>query len=180
MADSRGKLVILGIFAMAIGLAGYAWWHHLQAGRRSAHFWGAPSAVQVRYAPQVEFLPLRPLDPTDEPLGKMVTICGTAYSVGDPVEVTGTRGLVHARHALVDDLSYAWSTKPADLGTWEFLLRFRNAEQTVTVAFDTEQGRICYVEQSKLNQLIPKIALAFRQKRDEWRNRGRVSEKRAS
>ena len=88
----RGKFVILLMIAVAIALSGYAWWHQFQAGRHSAEFWGSADAVHVRYAPRVEFLPLRPHDPTAEPARETLAIRGIEYVVGDPVDVTGCAG----------------------------------------------------------------------------------------
>jgi hypothetical protein len=164
----RGKLVILLMIAVAIAMSGYAWWHQFQSGRRSAEFWGSAEAVRVRYAPHVEFRVLRPAEESASQ-EKYLTILGVPYHVDEPVDVTQSRGLVHARHALVDDLSYDWNASIPTNTNWEFLLRFRDRDQLVTVAFDAEQGLICFVDQSRVNQFIPKIAAAFRQKRDEWK-----------
>jgi hypothetical protein len=53
-------------------------------------------------------------------------------------------------------------------------LRFRDKDRSVTAAFDTERGLVCALDQSQVQRLIPKIAAAFRQKRDEWRKVQRV------
>jgi hypothetical protein len=155
------------MIVVAIAMSGYAWWHQFQSGRQSAEFWGPAEAVLVRYAPRVEFLVLR--ENGDEPAGETLTVLGTQeYEADEPIEVTGWRGMVHARHALVDDLSYDWNAPIPANAKWEFLLRFRDRDRLVTVAFAPEQGLICFVDRSRVNSFIPKIADAFRQKRDEW------------
>ncbi len=168
LAEQRGKLVILLMISVAMAMSGYAWWHQFQSGRRSAEFWGTAATIQVRYAPRVEFLRLHRKGEIAEPARETLTIRGMEYIVGDPFDVTRSRGMVHARHALVDDLSFDWSSRAPETANWEFLLRFRDQGQPVTAAFDTERGLVCFVDQSRVNQFIPKIAAAFRQKRDEW------------
>jgi hypothetical protein len=168
--EQRGKLVILLMVALGMALAGYAWWHQRQAGRRSTAFWGTAGAMRVRFAPEVEFLPLVPADAAADPTAERsrLTIGEASYGVGEPVRLAGSRGLVHARHALLDDLSYDWQAAPTTEGNWEFLLRFRDGSEPVTAAFDTERGWIHFVEQGRTLQLIPKIAAAFRQKGSDW------------
>jgi len=167
--DQRGKLVIVLMISIAVAMAGYAWWHQREAGRLSAEFWGTESAIAVRYAPSVEFVPLQTKVENADSTANVQVICGGEYVVGNAIDVTRTRGLVHARHALVDDLSYDWKAPTDKEAHWEFLLRFRDQDHTVTAAIDAEQGLVCTVDQSRVQQLIPKIAAAFRQKRDEWR-----------
>ena len=174
--EQRGKFVIVLMIATALGLAGYAWWHQRQSGRMSTEFWGTQSALIVRYGPTVEFLPLQPksTEQEDDSQANTQLICGREYQVGESVDITRTRGLVHARHALVDDRSYDWTAPKQKNGEWEFLLRFRDKDRSVTAAFDAERGLVCVLDQSQIQQFIPKIATAFRQKRDEWRKAKRV------
>lgn len=159
--------------AVALGMSSYAWWHQRQAGRQSAEFWGKPSTVLVRYAPQVEFLSLRPAG-ADE-TGTILEIRGQRFLVGPSVDVTRSRGMVHARHALVDDLSFDWSATPSGRFEWDFLLRFQDGNQQLVAAIDSEQGVVCNVNGSRVLQLIPKIAAAMRKKRDEWQQLLRIS-----
>src|SRR6185436_17481722 len=100
---NRGKLVIVLIITVALAMSGYAWWYQLQASRRSAEFWGTDAAVLIRYAPQVEFLKLRPQGTSNDPAVESVAIRGVEFEAGAPVDITRSRGMVHARHALVDD-----------------------------------------------------------------------------
>ena len=167
----RGKYVILLIFAVAIAMSGYAWWYQYKMGRRTSAFWGPAGVVLIQYAPQVEFVPLfptRPDRPDQESVENSLNIGGVEFWLDEPLDVTHSRGLVHVRHALVDDLSIDWDATALESKQWDFLLRIRDGEQHVTVAIDTESGQLYYVEGSRLAQLIPNIAAAMRQKRDDW------------
>jgi hypothetical protein len=169
----RGKLVILLIFVAATAMSGYAWWHQLQAGRRSAAFWGSDAAVLVRYAPEVEFISLRPKseDPESSPFTLMID--NLEYVLGQPLNITSSRGMVHVRHALIDDLSFDWDSTADDTGQWEFLLRFRDGQRQATAAVDTKTGHIYFLDGLRVARFIPKIATAFQQKRDEWQKLAR-------
>lgn len=129
----------------------------------------------IRYAPQVEFLGLRP-SATDSTESSAIesnrwTIHGRAYSAETTTDISQAPGLVHARHALVDDASFEWGRPRADCeANWEFALRFGDGRRQVTVAFDTHCGLVWWVEGQKQIGLMPATASAFRNKQNDWRH----------
>lgn len=152
-------------------MSGFAWWYQYKMGRRSAAFWGPTGVVLVQYAPEVDFVPLFPQKNSQNQDSSVPTLAidGVEWWAGEPINITNSRGLVHVRHALVDDLSFDWAAPTTSRPKrWEFLLRFRDRDQHVTVAIDTESGQLFYVEGARIAQFIPHIGAAMRQKRDDW------------
>src|SRR3712207_1156081 len=116
--ELRGKLVIAFIFAVATGLAAYAWIHQRASVRRSSEFWGTDGAICIRQADRVEFLRLEPDSGDRANGGQSTLVMGISYRVADSIEITRSRGLLHARHALVSDLSFEWNGGSPPAGAW--------------------------------------------------------------
>lgn len=88
---NSGKLLILGIVAAAVLLAGASWGFRYYATHRAAKFWG-PVAVQlIRDAPRVHFTELQ----KDRPMSH---------------DVSSARGLTHLRNALLENRSYEFDS----------------------------------------------------------------------
>lgn len=87
---NSGKLLILGIVALAVLMAGASWWYRYRATHRAAEFWGPRASQLIRDAPQVTLLDLESGDQ------------------GMPVDISKARGLIHLRYALLEDRSYEW------------------------------------------------------------------------
>jgi hypothetical protein len=49
-----GKLVIIGILAVAVASAAASWWFRYAATHRAAQYWGPETARLIRDAPTVE------------------------------------------------------------------------------------------------------------------------------
>ena len=118
-----GKAVIVGIFLLAILATGYAWRVQYQRGRQTLQFWGSELALAIRHAEQVDLIVV---DATDG---------------NRTIPLNGTRGLVHARQALVVDASYDWDADVENLTPkWEYGLRFTDGAETHAIWFDLEQA----------------------------------------
>src|SRR5262245_471220 len=86
-SGTSGKLVILGVVAIATVAAAASWWFRYKATHRAAEFWGSEDARLIRDAPIVEmYEPAR--------------------------DISAARGLVHLRNALLEDRSFQWPSKP--------------------------------------------------------------------
>ncbi|MCA9201656.1 MAG: hypothetical protein KDA55_09560 [Planctomycetales bacterium] len=156
----KGKLAIVGIFGVSIGMAVFAWWYRYEQGNQSLAFWGSETAVLINGAQRVELLKLA--ESTDEPVGESIDIDGRAWNVEQAVDVTQARGMLHARHSLVEDVTFRWDEAVSDNApAWTYALRFEGNGQTSIVAFDTEQALVHLVgsEQSALIQ--PDISAGF-------------------
>jgi len=173
--SNRGKAVIAGIFLMALLLSGYAWWYQFQQGRRCREFLGTEAVRLIQLAPQVELLRLEQksagTDTSHRPEG-ILRIGGTTVLVSQHVEITGTPGLVHARHALLQDLNYQWDASPSDcVSRWSFALRFSQHGEDVIIAFDTQCNRIGLNGTERTGPFVPELMRTFADKSDEWEAR---------
>src|SRR5262245_54361840 len=108
--DKSGKLVILGIFALAVALAGASWWFRYTATHRAAEFWGPEAARMIRDAAIVKLCSLkmvRPEQPHYSALQPQLTDCRN---------ISALPGITHLRNALLEDRSFRWpplSIRPA-------------------------------------------------------------------
>jgi hypothetical protein len=107
-----GKLVILGIFGVALLAAGASWWFRYNATHHAAGFWGSKVARLIRDASHVKLQQItRDKDGTD--------------SVKVSRFVSKAPGLTHLRAALLEDSSFEWpatDTEPPSPSGW--YLRF--------------------------------------------------------
>jgi hypothetical protein len=171
----RGKLVILLMFLLALVLSAYAWWHRYHENPKSKAFWGPRAILAIQRADSVEFLTLQP-EPTEHTSEVTsnengLAIDGKSYQA-IARDIHSVPGLVHARHALIDDNSYLWDSppraEPLEKDFWDFGLRFRDGPEQVTVLFDRSGEDIYWLEKQKQVQLVPLSAKAFRKKREDW------------
>ena len=173
--SNRGKAVIVGIFAVALLLSSYAWWHQFQQGRRCRELFGTKAVQLIRLAPQVELLRLEQksalashLNPPEGTL----RIAGDTVLISQHVEITGTSGLLHARHALLQDINYQWDASRSDCTShWSFALRFSQNGEDVIIAFDTKCNRVGLNGSENTGPLLPELMQTFDDKSDEWESR---------
>jgi hypothetical protein len=133
-----GSLIVVGILAMAAGLAAFAVWFQWNQTRRCLRFFGPQIATAIQTGSRVEVWRLS----SDGTEGRAIAI--------SRADVSKARGLVHLRHGLVEDSNYAWSALPAGrrpTGSWDLALAFYEAtpstrgeasQPTAVLAFDLE------------------------------------------
>ena len=138
---NRGKLVILGILGAAIFAAGIAWWFQFHQGHQALAFWGGETARTIRLAKPVwaqRIVRLGDVWAT----GPLLTVDGESYQIQSSREITKARGLVHARQALIQNLSFDWSDSGTTNDTdWTFAIRFGETDQE-TLLLDLTNRRI--------------------------------------
>ncbi len=138
---SSGKLVTIGILALAVLAGGVAWWHTWSKGQRSLEYWGSRRAGQIRLAPKVTFYELGDSgSPASRP--QLEIGSGQLRGVIDERDVSLARGLVHARQALIQDSSFNWDEVAASTPQWRFALRFEDRGGSVLVLFDLDHALI--------------------------------------
>lgn len=146
---ASGKLVILAIMTVAVAAAGFAWWYQYQRGRESLAYWGSEGAYLIHHAPNVELLKLG----RSEKTANQETVLGaTVLTVR---ELSQVPGLTHARQALITDASFDWQASPHTSPTWEYALRFREGERSLTIAFDLTAGYAQSLNQERPIRLVP-------------------------
>lgn len=132
MRTNRGAWAIGVMVAVGAVLGSVAVWFHYQQSRRAMEFWGAPQALAIRHAPQVELLRLELAvdsgagdgaangeavngNTGDDSAGgeaggeASLVVDGRTFTVVARCDIATARGLVHARHALIVDASFDWS-----------------------------------------------------------------------
>jgi hypothetical protein len=166
----RGSHAVLLILAAGMALGGYAWWHAYHRGHRSLDQWGSRAAVLIRYAPVVELWELNPQSDQRDDVSDLV-IEGQAYAVLSKVDISKVRGLVHARHALVEDASFIWDEEPEKrAGEWTIALHFVGPAGETTVAFNTVNGQLLELAAQHPPQLRlqPQLVNAYIEKSAQW------------
>jgi len=128
-----GTLLVLGILALAVGLAAFAVWFQWSQTRRCLAFFGPQVAAAIQTAPRVEAWRLAPG-------GTPAAVRGSA-----PADVSQSRGLVHLRHGLVEDSNYDWSAAVAGrpIAAWDVALAFFDsgaARPRAVLAFDLDDA----------------------------------------
>ena len=165
---NQGKLVIVFIFGLSAVMGGYAWWHHYTQGRRCLDLWGAEAGELIRYAPQVEVLQLDHADAADAPDAEKIQIQGAAVKIVARKDITSTPGLVHARQAFIEDASFLWKADLKGPSNWQYVLRFTNGDHQVSVAIDSDQGRVRLVGTDRQAALKPRLAAAYQTRLPMW------------
>lgn len=138
---NQGRWLVGAILVMAFGFAGVAWWYHANQSRSVLRHWGADTAMLIENGEPVDLFRLEPLPADAEPLPdtRVRTIDGVRYRVGPSVRLSGTRGFLHVRHALVQPTTYLWAQPPPLHPEWRYLLRFGNARKNAEIVIAPRQ-----------------------------------------
>jgi hypothetical protein len=155
--SKHGPVVIVAILFVALAMSAFAWWYRAQQSRRAMAFWGAEFAWVILRGEQVEVARLERAGDVAEDASSLdvtpiadgthasetVTIQGQRFLVRETKVISGSPGLVHARHALVEDASYDWLAAPTSLpGDVAFLLRFSDGRKQALAAFDLNSAAV--------------------------------------
>lgn len=140
--EVSGRLTILSAVALAVAMAGGAWWYHYQASHRAAEFWGGPAAKLLVSAPYVEFLTLA------NPVGSGQSgplLAGR--TVATTHDLSSAPGLVHLRHALTQTANYEWDRRATasaatDSESWAYALRFGDGEDELIVLLNSSMNML--------------------------------------
>jgi hypothetical protein len=122
----------------------------------------------------VELLWLKPAADGDGEL----SLGGRGYAIVSKGEVTGERGLVHARHALLEDASFEWDAAVKTSGDYDMAARFRNGNGTTTVAFDFAHQQLAHVESGRTAKGAAKIMAGWQTFADRHSPAGKPRTKR--
>jgi hypothetical protein len=106
---SSGQVAVLGMLALAVGAATFAWWWNYHRGRQALELFGANGAALVRSAKTVEIM---------------------ATQQTDMVDISRAPGLLNARASLLNDASYDWQNSPPPLVDSDAAVRFRDGESS--------------------------------------------------
>jgi hypothetical protein len=157
---NRGKLAVVSILLLAVGLAGFAWWFIYSKSQRPIAFWGVRGKERIQHAPQVELLWLRHATGSTGD----VTIHGKSYIAFARQDISTAPGSKNGRDALLRDDSYVWNFARGNesQADYTFALRFRDASGTTTAAFDLERELIAHVEMGREQKAAAKIVTGWK------------------
>lgn len=157
-----GKVAVAGIVAVALALAGFAWWWNWQRTQRTLELYGGEGADLVRRAEKVEGLVLSGF--YDGESVERVAVGPHAFEIVGRKDLSKTKGLVHARTALLDDHSYDWDdqTRGDCQPMVLYGVRFTRGQEQITLVFDFGCQSVWIVETQRNAALAPKIAEGWR------------------
>jgi hypothetical protein len=112
--SASGKIIILGILAVAFIAAGTSWWFRYNSTRRAARFWGRELTLLIRDAPEVILF----RQPSRELIQFVEKNPSRAKFVDPAHDISKARGVLHLRNAMLDDRSFVW---PAAGNPWHSL-----------------------------------------------------------
>jgi hypothetical protein len=135
---NSGKLLILGIVALALLLAAASWLFRYKATHRAAEFWGSNGVASIRDAPDVVYTQTRPNEPGNGGAMDMVVVRR---------KVSAAPGLTHLRNALLEDKSFEWPASEPPPGTkWPYSLEFhmnRDGGTSYAIVFSADLQWLC-------------------------------------
>ncbi|MDP6442505.1 MAG: hypothetical protein QGG36_18465 [Pirellulaceae bacterium] len=162
MAVNRGKIVIVGIFAIAFAGAIIAFFSQRADRDQALAFWGVEAGLAVRDAKTVEFLQFGPPPTADAPPPEndeqfaTLFVAGQELPVRRSIDITDSPGVIKARLALIEDRAFAFDAPPPPgEPQWNAAIRFRHKELVVTCALDVERNLLYCVESQKQVSVAP-------------------------
>jgi hypothetical protein len=176
-SDLGGKIVVIGVFVVALLAASFALWWNINRARRSLEFWGKDAVKLIQHGKAVELLELQPAatPAAENPAGEL-RYQDRPLVVKRRLDLSQARGLVHARHALTDDASFVWddAVSGSQPATWDYAIRFSaspaatsadasspgdsSAGEEVLLLLDLENRRLANVHGRREVTVIPKIS----------------------
>lgn len=160
----RGKLAILLMLLVAIGLGGLSLWVRHRQGKRALEFWGVADAQRIRHATEVELVTLQ----AGEGIGRHLLLDEQPFRVIDEGDISAAPGLVHARHSLLVDHNFVWERADECTPRWSFALRFVEGDQATVVVFDTNCQRVRCLATGQDLVLIKPLADAWELRSRTW------------
>ncbi len=139
-----GKVVTLGIFAIALLATACAWWYQRAQGRRALEYWGADDAQLLRHGKEILLWQLSPdADGPDAANGttrrETLLVDDLTWSIRRQVDLTKAPGLLHLRQALIVDASYDWDAPTpgaAESPVWQYALAAQDDDRQVVILLD--------------------------------------------
>ena len=130
-----GKLVLLGMLLVGVGLAAFAVWHRYASTRQALAFWGPHAAGLISTSAGAELLVLA-RDAKSPSVGGPIEHAGRQLSIRERHDLSDVRGLAHMRAALVEDSSFDWTGSRKCESRWTHALRFFDGDAEAIVLID--------------------------------------------
>ncbi|WP_425617493.1 hypothetical protein NA78x_001171 [Anatilimnocola sp. NA78] len=156
-----GKVVVIGVFVVALSAASFALWWNITRAKKSLEFWGKDSVRAIQHGKKVELMELKswPKAESDQHEGKRFAWGEQEIQIAKTHDISGAHGLAHARHSLTDDSSFVWTvTTPAEQPNWTHAVSFDDDTTDVLILLDLTNRRLVYYNGLREVTIIPKIS----------------------
>jgi hypothetical protein len=152
-----GKIVVLGIFGVALLAATSGLVYRYFASQRPLELWGAEGVQVIQSAPQVELLTLATAD--QSVAGPTLQFGEQSLRIATTKDISKAPGLIHHRHFLTERVSYEGSPVAANPArAWTHAVKFQDGKREVIVLFDLAERRLGNQQTGSEVQVIPEIA----------------------
>jgi hypothetical protein len=140
-----GRVIIVAVLALALAMAGGAWWYQYQGSRRAAAFWGREAATLLIASPTVEFLEL---GQSVDTVGEAPTVAGRAIAATHPLR--DKPGLIHLRYVFTQDVNFPWEARRREAieadQDWAYALRFAERDRALVILLRSDFQEIGKLE----------------------------------
>jgi hypothetical protein len=123
-----------------------AWWYNLSRTRHALDFWGPEAVSLIRDAPLVAAwhisFPLRGNTTADLDHALLHPETGAAADVRKVHDISRAKGLVHLRHALLDDRSFDWKNAGVEPENLHYALTFQQGDSRLVIYFSDDFSRL--------------------------------------
>jgi hypothetical protein len=158
---NRGKIIILLILAVAVGVSFYGIWFRHRQMRRVLESFSAPVAQLIAYAPEAELLMLGSPNPgAIDPIAEYeeTRIGDRKYPVVNKKSVASIKGFGKLRADLVRDSSYNWNqannTSEA-AANWQFVLVLADGKDRAQLALSPDSCQIMLLDAGPVLSIAP-------------------------
>ena len=155
--NASGRWAVGSVLLVALLLSGVAWWYRSNQSRTVLGLWGPQLAMRLERAePVVVFrLQQETMSGKEKGDGEELVIGRHRYILGESTYLSGRRGFLHFRHALVDSAAYDWDAPVPSEPRWQYLLRFGTGEEAVELVLSAEDRTIATTDLRRLAVLGP-------------------------
>jgi hypothetical protein len=152
--EVEGKYVLLVVFFLGLAGAGGGWLYHQRLQRRPLALWGSEAANLILRAPDVEFCRLKRA--SEGALSSQVIATNReTFETTDCHDAARIRGFLHLRHSLLNDFSFDWSDAATGKHDWQYVVRFRDGDQTATLLISADFNYVMLVEREATISVMP-------------------------
>ena len=160
---NRGKLIVLGMFGLALLAIVFACWYLYQRDRRVMALWKPEGVRLIQNAGRAKgpgwmhLLQLAPVG-SASPLNaaESLSIGKDEYVVVNAKDTAGLPGADPWRIRLVEDASFDWNAaEPAAAPIWQYAMRFATDRNVhLTLVFDFQGRRVMALERESPAELL--------------------------
>lgn len=139
-----GKLVIVGIIALALAASGTSWWFRYAATHKTVKLFGPEAARLIRDARNITLFELEPAA-----LASIGSVADRIEHRSGGQDISKLPGITHLRNALLEDRSYDWTIAPKAATTawkWGLLFDSERTSESTTLLFSADWQTMAHAD----------------------------------